>query len=105
MTNVNVTLEGKRTFVYKDSFFQTSIDDGTNTAQALIVPVPTSTPTGGEPLDLSSLTCGTGNDNDQDGLCDSWETPFGLEIPFGGATYFYPCTQLIDDTKNWYRFG
>ena len=31
MTNVNVTLKGKRTFVYQDSFFQTSIDGGTNT--------------------------------------------------------------------------
>lgn len=31
MTNVNVTLKGKRTFVYRDSFFQTSIDGGTNT--------------------------------------------------------------------------
>jgi len=31
MTDVPVTLQNKRTFVYEDSFFQTSITDGTDT--------------------------------------------------------------------------
>lgn len=88
-----------------------TVDDtpsgGTNINKAIMIPTPTSTPVGGTVFDSDALTCGTGNDNDQDGLCNIWETPTGLEIPFGtnGAVYTYPCRPLIDDTAGFFATG
>jgi len=37
----------------------------------------------------------TGTDSDLDGIVDSWETTTGLQIPYNGITYTYPCNSSI----------
>ncbi len=37
----------------------------------------------------------TGTDSDADGIVDSWETSSGLNIPYNGITYTYPCNSSI----------
>jgi hypothetical protein len=69
-------------------------------ANAFVIPIATATPTGGVVLDASqqiAVSCEEGEDDDNDGLCDSWETNTGLRIPYNGVEYHYPCGPLIND--------
>jgi len=50
----------------------------------------------------ANLACGTGGDDDFDGICDTWETQVtghnGIRVTSGGQLYTYVCSRQIDDT-------
>jgi hypothetical protein len=80
------------------SYKTVTVDDSPSlnlrSADAYIIPKNTATPTGGIALDTSQqLVCVS--DNDEDGICDSWEKQTGLVIPFNGSTYTLPCNANI----------
>jgi len=73
------------------------VDTG-KSRNTLVWSAPTFIPTTGISLPTTAENCGANNDNDNDGVCDDWENSgTGLIIPFGGATYHYPCSPLVDD--------
>jgi hypothetical protein len=101
----NVTLQFKLTVADKEGHQDDDIVDITveSVSDALGAAGEPGSVVASNEADYTTITCGAGNDSDNDGLCNSWETsPYA--ITYGTGTY-YLCGALNPHFAEYYSPG